>query len=71
MKCVFLQDNKVHIHNLSGDTLTETKCLDQTGAVTDVKYSPDGQYLVTSDAGRKIYLYQMPNYEVRKSIFLS
>lgn len=55
-------DNKVHIYSLSGNNLTEKKILDHNGAVTDLKYSPDGAYLAASDTYRKVLLYQLPDY---------
>ena len=59
-----LQDQKTHILTLSGDTLTEGRTLDHGGAVTDLKYSPDGAHLVACDTYRKVVLYRLPEYEV-------
>lgn len=32
----------------------QKKTLEHLGAVTDLEYSPDGQYLVACDANRKV-----------------
>lgn len=39
------------------------------GPLTDVQYSPDGNYLVASDAHRKVVLYSAPNYEVKLDFY--
>ena len=54
----------MHIFQLNNDTLQETKTLPHDGGVMDVKYSPDGAYLAAADTFRKVYLYQLPEYEV-------
>ncbi len=66
--CLFLQpnDQKVHIFQLSNDTLQETRTLQHDGGLMDVSYSPDGSYLAAVDNYRKVFLYQLPEYEVRK-----
>ncbi|XP_063607202.1 actin-interacting protein 1-like isoform X2 [Penaeus indicus] len=57
------QDNLIHIYTLDGNTLTEKTTLQHLGPVTDVAYSPDGQYLVACDANRKVIVYSLPGYE--------
>ena len=44
---------------ISGDSksLTLTKTVKLSGAVTDVAYSPNGSYVVTADANRKVTLF--------------
>lgn len=60
-------DSKVHVFELNGTTLEPKTELTHLGAVTDVAYSPDGKYLVASDANRKLILYSVEeNYKVRK-----
>lgn len=56
-------DQKVHIYELQGDNLVQIKELEQLGAITDLTYSPDEKYLVTSDAHRKVVLYSVSEYE--------
>ncbi|CAG9793230.1 unnamed protein product [Diatraea saccharalis] len=56
-------DNKVHIYTLDIRTLTPSVELTHLGAVTDVKYSPDSQYLVACDANRKLILYSTDEYK--------
>lgn len=57
-------DNKVHIYELAGATLKPLMELDHLGAVTDVAYSPDDNYLVACDSNRKVILYSVPEYKV-------
>lgn len=57
-------DNKVHVFELQGTTLNPKIELDHLGPVTDVTYSPDGKYLVASDANRKVILYSVEEYKV-------
>ena len=59
----------MHIYGLSGDTLTPKATYDHTGAVLDVKYSPDGSLLACCDANRRVALYSVPDYGV--SYFLN
>lgn len=56
-------DNKVHIYELAGTTLTQMTELVHLGPVTDVAYSPDNKYLVACDANRKVVLYAVPEYK--------
>lgn len=57
-------DNKVHVYELSGTNLTNKIELDHLGPITDVAYSPDDNYLVASDANRKVILYNTSEYKV-------
>lgn len=57
-------DNKVHIYELQGNSLSQIQELDHLGAVTDVCYSPDDNYLVACDANRKVVLYSTEDYMV-------
>lgn len=57
-------DNKVHIYELQGNDLNQIQELDHLGAVTDVSYSPDDNYLVACDAYRKVVLYSTEDYKV-------
>ena len=44
---------------ISGDTksINLTKTVHLSGAVTDIAYSPNGAYVVTADANRKVTLF--------------
>lgn len=57
------KDHKVHVYLLKGYSLTEKTTLEQCGAITDVRYSPDGEYLAASDANRMVRLYLSSTYE--------
>ena len=58
------QDDKVRIYTNCNGVLTEERTLQVTAAITDVKYSPNGEYLVVSDEAKKICLFSLPDYEV-------
>ncbi|CAG0914909.1 unnamed protein product [Notodromas monacha] len=60
------QDNKVHIYSLSkdGTILTPKKELEHLGAVVDLHFSPDGQFLATADSYRKVMVYRLPDYSL-------
>ncbi|KAH6945173.1 hypothetical protein HPB50_007481 [Hyalomma asiaticum] len=58
------KDHKVHVYILKCHSITEKKVLDHSGAITDVRYSPDGQYLAASDANRMVRLYLSSSYEL-------
>ena len=48
------QGKSVHIYEINGGScLTMKKKVMLSGPATDVAYSPDGKYLVSSDANRK------------------
>ncbi|VDK43582.1 unnamed protein product [Cylicostephanus goldi] len=47
------QDSKVHIFSLSGTSLKEEKTLPHSTPITAVAFSPNGEYLVATDSGRK------------------
>jgi len=53
--------NAVFIYGVSGDTIEERKKLNLSGSVTDLCYSPDASYLVTSDGNRKVTLFNVAN----------
>jgi len=54
----------VHVYSLAGNTLHEKTALEHNGAVTSLKYSPDGSMLAAGDTYRKVLLYQLPDYTV-------
>lgn len=58
------KDNKVHLYELKGTELTPLQEMKQLGAITDVAYSPDDNYLVACDAARKILVYTVPEYKL-------
>ncbi|KAL1461035.1 hypothetical protein WDU94_012967 [Cyamophila willieti] len=55
-------DSKVHIYELNNKTLTPKTELDHLGPVTDCTFSPSNEYLVASDANRKVILYTVPAF---------
>lgn len=52
--------------NDSSNTLEHAADCDHLGPITDCSFSPDGEYLVASDANRKVILYKVPDFNVRK-----
>ena len=58
---------QVHIYLMTGTSFSLKQSLSHQGAVTDVAYSPDGNYLVASDGHRKVVLYSLPDYQVKYS----
>lgn len=49
---------------LTGTSFSTKAEMDHLGPVTDVSYSPDGNYLAASDGHRKVMLYSTSTYEV-------
>ena len=54
----------MHVYSLAGNVLHEKTTLEHNGAVTSLKYSPDGSMLAAGDTYRKVLLYQLPDYAV-------
>lgn len=54
----------LNVYEISGDSksINLTKTVHLSGAVTDIAYSPNGAYVVTADANRKVTLFDA-NYE--------
>lgn len=52
--------------NDSTNTLEHAADCDHLGPITDCSFSPDGEYLVASDAHRKVILYKVPEFNVSK-----
>lgn len=44
----------MHIYELSGNRLKETRKISQAGAITSLAWSPNGSFLVATDANRKV-----------------
>lgn len=54
----------MHVYSLAGTSLHDKITLAHNGAVTSLKYSPDGTLLAAADTYRKVLLYQLPDYSV-------
>ncbi|XP_060076955.1 WD repeat-containing protein 1-like [Ylistrum balloti] len=59
-----LKDNTIHIYDLGGGTLSEINKVKTTGEITDMEFSPDGQFLATSGADRYVRCYELPDYQL-------
>jgi WD40 repeat protein len=55
-------DNKIHVYSVTGNMLHDKLQLSHNGALTSLKYSPDGTMLAAGDTYRKVLLYQLPDY---------
>ncbi|KYQ99716.1 WD40 repeat-containing protein [Tieghemostelium lacteum] len=56
------KDNKIHVFNLSGDSLTAAGTLDNhRGQISDLQYSPCGRYLASADSNREILVWEGKN----------
>ncbi|VDM62568.1 unnamed protein product [Angiostrongylus costaricensis] len=53
------QDSKVHVYSLNGTTLVEKKLLSHSSPITSVTFSPNGEFLVATDSGRKVVPYSI------------
>jgi len=64
------RDNKVHIYSYSDccDSIEAKIELEHRDCITDVAYSPDGQYLAVTDANRKVVLYSASTYELAHNV---
>ncbi len=51
-------NGSVRIYGLADNGITEKKTLALSGVCTDLAFSPDGSYLVTSDGNRKVTLFR-------------
>lgn len=49
---------------VTGNSFSLKASMEHLGPVTDVKFSPDGNYLAASDGHRKVVLYSASTYEV-------
>lgn len=52
--------------NDSTNALEHVAECDHLGPITDCAFSLDGEYLVASDANRKVILYKVPEFNVSK-----
>jgi len=60
------KDNKIHILDLSGTTLKESKVLDKhRGFLTALSYSPDGKYLASADSNRDVFVWDKASKELK------
>ncbi|KJH44089.1 WD domain, G-beta repeat protein [Dictyocaulus viviparus] len=55
------QDSKVHVYLLNGTVLSEHTLLPHTSPITSVSFSPNGEFLVATDSGRKVVPYSVTN----------
>ena len=60
------KDNKVHVFevNEAFTSFTPKIELEHRDGITDIAYSPNGEYLAACDANRKVVLYNASNYEL-------
>lgn len=64
------QDGKLYIFSIKGDTLVKEKFLEKhRGAITAIRYSPDGSMIASGDANREAVVWDAISHEVSSSIF--
>eukprot|EP01113_Clastostelium_recurvatum_P019475 TRINITY_DN2296_c0_g1_i4.p1 TRINITY_DN2296_c0_g1~~TRINITY_DN2296_c0_g1_i4.p1 ORF type:complete len:628 (-),score=239.85 TRINITY_DN2296_c0_g1_i4:46-1854(-) len=60
------KDNKIRLYSLDGGVLTEKKVLEgHRGALTNVQYSPDGQWLASADQNRDIFVWSTATHQIK------
>lgn len=59
------QDSKLHMFEVSGDSLKETGTVDCKGQVFACAFSPDSSLIATGDSGRNVLVYSVPALEVK------
>uniref|UniRef100_A0A915IGT6 Actin-interacting protein 1 n=1 Tax=Romanomermis culicivorax TaxID=13658 RepID=A0A915IGT6_ROMCU len=58
------EDSVLRVYDFSDNSLKLIKELQQSGPISDVKYSPDGIHLATCDTSRRVVPYKLPSYEL-------
>jgi WD40 repeat protein len=60
------KDNNIYLYNLAGTTLTEKAVLKgHRGALSSVTFSPDGQWLASSDSNRDIFVWDRATNQIK------
>eukprot|EP01115_Flamella_aegyptia_P006459 TRINITY_DN27069_c0_g1_i2.p1 TRINITY_DN27069_c0_g1~~TRINITY_DN27069_c0_g1_i2.p1 ORF type:complete len:405 (+),score=208.95 TRINITY_DN27069_c0_g1_i2:689-1903(+) len=60
------KDNNIHLYKLSGNNLTEGPVLaGHRGALSVVKFSPDGKYLGSADLNRDIFVWDLASNSIK------
>lgn len=64
------QDGKLHLYSVKGDTLTEIAVLEKhRGAITIVRYSPDGSMIASGDQNREALIWDCVTREVHSCLY--
>eukprot|EP00250_Pteridium_aquilinum_P019176 c24332_g1_i1 orf=148-1977(-) len=60
------QDGKLYIYSVKGDALVEEKVLEHhRGAVTSIRFSPDGSMFASGDANREAVVWDRVSHEIK------
>eukprot|EP01112_Ceratiomyxa_fruticulosa_P019823 TRINITY_DN657_c0_g1_i1.p1 TRINITY_DN657_c0_g1~~TRINITY_DN657_c0_g1_i1.p1 ORF type:complete len:605 (-),score=128.08 TRINITY_DN657_c0_g1_i1:125-1939(-) len=60
------KDNKIRIFSLDGNVLKQTHVLEKhRGVITSLEFSPDGQWLASSDTNREILVWDNATHNVK------
>lgn len=60
------QDGKLYIYSVQGDALVQESVLERhRGAVTTVRYSPDGSMFASGDANREAFVWDRLSHEIK------
>lgn len=59
------QDGKLYIYSVKGDALQQESVLEMhRGAVTTIRFSPDGSMFASGDANREAFVWDRVSHEV-------
>ena len=59
------QDGKLYIFSIKGDTLAQERVLEKhRGAITSIRFSPDGSMIASGDANREAVVWDTITHEV-------
>lgn len=60
------QDGKIYIYSLKGDTLFQESVLEKhRGAITTIRFSPDGSMFASGDANREVVVWDRVSHEIK------
>lgn len=60
------EDGKLHIYSIKGDTLVQEAVLEKhRGAITAIRFSPDGSMFASGDANREAVIWDCVSHEVK------
>ncbi|GAB1607841.1 actin-interacting protein 1-like [Argonauta hians] len=58
-------NNFYYIYQVNNCSLSEVKSVEESGAVRNLAFSPDGQYLATCNDSRSVKIYNLSDYSVK------
>lgn len=64
--CIGLDESKVMVYDIKGDQLEEYGYFPTNGRVTDIKFSPDNQYVAIASAKKQVKIIQTSDFKTEK-----